>query len=75
MLSDRDTDTEKFRLVPDGYHKTNERIIPLYGSIDCDSWDAAKYLRDRVEFRPSEYHENRYFAVVLDSPWKDMEGV
>ena len=65
----------KFRLVPDGTtHRTNERIIPLYGSIDCNSWDAAKYLQDHVEFRPSEYHKNRYFAVVLDSPWKDMEG-
>ena len=80
MLSDRDTDTEKFRLVPDGTtHKTNERIIPLFGSIDTRLQGLLsinpEYLRDRVEFRPSEYHKNRYFAVVLDSPWKDMEGV
>ena len=85
MLSykDRDTDEEKFRLVPDGTngttHKTNERIIPLYGSIDTRLQGLLsinpEYLRDRVEFRPSEYHKNRYFAVVLDSPWKDMEGV
>tara|TARA_Y100001973_G_C5155258_1_gene310351 strand:+ start:695 stop:1330 length:636 start_codon:yes stop_codon:yes gene_type:complete len=75
----------KFRLVPDGTtwcdapHRTNERIIPLYGSIDTRLQGLLginpEYLRDRVEFRPSEHHKNRYFAVVLDSPWKDMEGV
>ena len=67
----------KFRFIPENQtHRTNERIIPLYGSID--SLDAPDLLRQHlehnVEFRPSEYHKNRYFAVVLDSPWKDMDG-
>lgn len=65
----------------DVQHRTTEHIIPLYGSIDSlveDGRDAPdlirQHLEHNVEFRPSEYHKNRYFAVVLDSPWKDMDG-
>jgi len=83
----------KFRFIPenrtneapifvktDVEHRTNEHIIPLYGSIDSleDGRDAPdlirQHLEHNVEFRPSEYHKNRYFAVVLDSPWKDVDG-
>jgi len=68
----------KFRFIPENEtHRTSERIIPLYGSIGSlvDAPDLLRqHLEHNVEFRPSEYHKNRYFAVVLDSPWKDMDG-
>ena len=71
----------KFRFIPalpsGQTHRTNERIIPLYGSIGSlvDAPDLLRqHLEHNVEFRPSEYHKNRYFAVVLDSPWKDVDG-
>jgi len=68
----------KFRFIPENEtHRTSERIIPLYGSIGSlvDAPDLLRqHLEHNVEFRPSEYHKNRYFAVVLDSPWKDVDG-
>ena len=71
----------KFRFIealPSGQTlSTSERIIPLYGSIGSlvDAPDLLRqHLEHNVEFRPSEYHKNRYFAVVLDSPWKDVDG-
>ena len=65
----------KFRFIPENEtHRTSERIIPLYGSINSPPGLLRQHLEHNVEFRPSEYHKNRYFAVVLDSPWKDVDG-